>query len=73
MLQNGRSIEDYEVEFYALIHHVDDMVYDKHQAERFLHGFDPLVRVEVAMWKPTTVEATTSLSKHVLRMINMKK
>eukprot|EP00253_Pinus_taeda_P028908 PITA_28908 len=43
------------------------------QAERFLHGLDPLVRAEVAMWKPTTMEITTSLAKQVLRKINMKK
>ena len=71
--QNGRSIEDYEVEFYSLIHHVDYMADDKRQAERFLHGLDPLVRAEVAMWKPTTMATTTSLAKQVLRKINMKK
>eukprot|EP00253_Pinus_taeda_P009074 PITA_09074 len=71
--QNGRSIEDYEAEFYSLVHHVDYMVDDRRQAERFLHGLDPLVQAEVAMWKPTTMETTTSLAKQVLRKINMKK
>jgi len=71
--QNGRSIEDYEAEFYSLVHHVDYMADDRRQAERFLHGLDPLVRAEVAMWKPTTMATTTSLAKQVLRKINMKK
>eukprot|EP00253_Pinus_taeda_P008878 PITA_08878 len=71
--QNGRSIEDYEAEFYSLVHHVDYMADDRRQAERFLHGLDPLVRAEVAMWKPTTMATTTNLAKQVLRKINMKK
>lgn len=71
--QNGRSIENYEAEFYSLVHHVDYMADDRCQAERFLHGLDPLVRAEGAMWKPTTMATTTGLAKQVLRKINMKK
>ena len=41
--QNGRSIEDYEAEFDRLVYHVDYMADEKCQAERFLHGLDPLV------------------------------
>eukprot|EP00253_Pinus_taeda_P021555 PITA_21555 len=71
--QNGRSIKDYEADFYSLVHHVDYMADDRRQAKRFLHGLDPLVQAEVAMWKPTNMATTTSLAKQVLRKINMKK
>ena len=44
MQQRVRSIEEYEIEFYSLVHHIDYMKNDGRQEERFLHGMDEEVR-----------------------------
>ena len=60
--QRGRPIENYEKEFFSLVHHVHYMADDGRKAERFLHRLDEEVRNEVAMWKPTTMAETSNLA-----------
>ena len=73
MQQGERAIEEYELEFYSLVHHVDYMAEDSRQAKRFLHGLDLEVRMEVAMWNPTTMAQTSSIARQVKKKIDMAK
>ena len=71
--QRGRAIDEYEEEFYSLVHHVDYMAEDSRQAKRSLHGLDLEVHTKVAMWKPTTMAQTSSIARQVKKKIDMAK
>ena len=45
--------------------------YDKIQEKRFLHRLDAKNWVELAMWKPTTMVETTSLSRMSQKRISV--
>jgi len=63
--QRGRSIEEYEAEFCALVHHVDYMVDNGRQAEIFLHGIDEDIHIEVVMWKLKIMADTSNMAKQI--------
>jgi hypothetical protein len=65
LVRGNRTVEEYEIRFMELVKYVSYMDNNQRQAEHFVYGLNPKIRVMVRMWKPSSIAEAVENSRYV--------
>lgn len=73
LVQGNKTVEEYEIRFMELVKYIHYLDSDERQAECFIFGLNPRIRVLVSMWKPSSVAEAVKCGCYAEDHLGIKK